>query len=586
MSAAVQPAAPVIRTWRGDVEPWIEAVLDGREIVGDDVLRAVERHTLDLKCGADRGLWFDVDAADARLEFCACLRHVTDALAGQPFVPEPAQAFVLGSVHGWMRDDGSRRYTLAYIEVGKKFGKTFLVAGEGLWGVAFDGIEGARVYSIATKEDQARLSWEPAKRMIELSPELAEIFRVNRGRIIDEASGSYWAPLGRDTNGEDGKNPSMLLVDELHRHPDGDLYNTVHLSMATRSEPLTWIITTAGAGRESFCWSMHKDAENIIRGIAQDDSTFVFIAAKSEKDDWRDPISWKKANPNVGVTVREDFLRAECAKAQRNARLENDFRRFFCNEWTEQAVRWLQMAEWDACSTVPVGDWDAAQAWREEAERELAGETCYSGLDLGRTTDLCADLLVFPPRPGRSFHPREWIILPMFFIPASKCEDNGEADHVPYRVWEQRGFLRVADGNAITSAYLHDEIERFHRPFNVVEIAYDPGCGARDVAIQLLDDGRPVVEYPQSWANISPAAKKLEALILSREIEHGGNPVLRWNAANAAVKIDANENIRPTKAKSQGRIDGIMASIDAIGRAMVAAAPKTSVYETRGVMLL
>lgn len=583
MSATAHEVA--LRSWAATVEPWIEDVLAGRVIVGELVRLAVKRHVEDLTAAPDRGLWFDVEGADDRLAFCELLPHVEGALAGEPFVPEPWQCFVLGSVHGWKRADGRRRFTTGYVEVGKKAGKTFTIAGEGLWGCGFDGEQGAKIFSIATKEDQAKLSWDPARRMIELSDELRGYFRTTRIRIIDDNSNSYWAPLGRDSDSEDGKNPSTLLVDELHRHPDGELFNTVQMSMATREQPLVWIITTAGAGRESFCWSVHQDCERIVRGLARDDSTFAFIATKDAADDWRTETAWRKANPNLGVSVKLEFLQELCEKAKRNPRLENDFRRFFCNEWTEQAVRWIQMAEWDACSEVKAGNWEAAAAWRRAALEALKGERCFTGLDLGRTADLCAISHVFPPRAGRFFMPARWIVIPHFWLPAAKLDpDTGEADGVPFRVWESLGFVTIVEGNAITSTDLEDDIVKFCEPFRVVELPYDPAAGARDVAIKLADHKLAVLEYSQGWQNISPAAKKLESLILLHELEHGGNPVLRWNAANAAVKVDANENLRPTKGQSTGRIDGVSATINGIGRAMVVAPKKRSVYESRGIV--
>lgn len=586
MSAAPQLDL-FVRTWTADVEPWIVGVLDGSVLANDLVRAAVRRHVNDLATGPDRGLWFDVEAADARLAFCALQNHVEGRLAHHGFVPEPAQAFILGSVHGWKRSDGRRRFTTAYIEVGKKFGKTFMISGEGLWLTGFDGEEGAKVFSIATKEEQAKLSWEPARRMIELSEDLQGYYRLNAKRIIDDASGSYWAPLGRDTDSEDGKNPSGLLVDELHRHPDGELYNTVQMSMSTRVQPLVWIITTAGAGRESFCWSVHRDSENIIRGIARDDSTFAFIATRDEDDDWRSETAWRKANPNIGVTVSLEFVQELCEKAKRNPRLENDFRRFYCNEWTETAVRWIKMEEWDACSTVQAGNWEAAEVWRRAALEALRREPCYTGLDLGRTNDLCASVHLFRPRAGRAFLPSKWIVIPHFWLPSAKIDpDTGEADGVPFRTWERLGFLTIVEGNAITSEDLEEDLVKWCDPFRVVELPYDPAAGGRDTAVRLANHKLNVIEFGQGWMNISPAAKKLESLVLLHEIEHGANPVLRWNAGNAAVKTDSNENLRPTKAHSSGRMDGISALINAIGRAMLSPEKKVSVYERRGVIHL
>jgi len=566
--AALDPLDPPVRTW-ADAEAWIEDVRAGRFLVGELVRAAVERHVRDLEEGEARGLWFDVDAANARLEFCASNVHTKDGVTvrvGDPFVPEPWQCFVLGSAHGWKRVDGRRRFTLIYLELGKKNGKTFMLAGEGLWDTAFDGVAGAEVVSIATKEDQARLSWEPAEKMVAFSPELQQVFRVNRGRIIDDETGSVWRVLGSDSKTEDGINPSVVLADEIHRHPDGELFEMCRGSMAARREPLVWATTTAGAGRESFCWSLRTQCEKVVRGLTRDDAVFAFIACPDKGDDWRTETAWRKANPSLGATITLEFLEEECRKAQQNTRLENTFRRYHCNEWTEQLVRWLPMAKWDQCSSVEAGNWEKAAEWRAQLANALAGEQAYSGFDLGRTSDLCAIAHLFPPRKGRLYEPEKWIVLPHFWLPSGKLDpETGEADGVPYREWEKLGFVTIVEGDAIVSDDLEHDVVEFCAPFRLIQVPYDPAAGARDLAVRLQDRGMPMLEYSQGWANISPAAKKLEELILTTKLEHGGNPVLRWNAANAVVKVDSSENLKPQKGKSSGRIDGVSALINAIG---------------------
>lgn len=588
MSTALA-STTVVRTW-ADAEAWITRVIAGEEVVGELVRRAAERHVDDLAHAHERGIYFDAEAANARLEFCSMVRHVTSsagALAREPFVPQPWQCFVLGSVHGWKRENGVRRFTLAYCEVGKKNGKTFMLASEGLWATGFDGEESAEVYSIATKEDQARLSWSPAERMLRFSPDLQRYFESTKKSIFDPETGSAWKPLGSDSDTQDGLNPSCLLVDELHRHPDGELYTTLRLSMAARLQPLTWVITTAGTGRESFCWSVRKQCQDILEKHHADDTVFAFIATLDAGDDWRDESKWRKANPNLDVSVQLDFLREERDKAIRNPRLENSFRRFHANEWVEQITRWLPMHRWDACGSVEAGDLNAAKAWREMAMRALAGEKCYTGLDLGRTSDLTAAVHVFPPRTLRSFLPKKWIVIPQFWLPEAKLDaSSGEGDHVAYKVWADHDFVRLVEGDCTTSDDLFDDVVAFCEPFSPIEIPYDPGAGARDVAVRLATAGLPMFEYSQGWVNISPAAKKLEELVLNGELEHGGNPVLRWNAANVAVKIDANENLRPSKQKSTGRIDGISATINAIGRVIVNAPKAQSATALYGVLIV
>ena len=588
MSTAAIATPKLVRSW-ADAERYIDDVMAGRIVVGELQRLAVERHLRDLEAGHERGLYFDVDAADRRLAMNQLCRHAKSGFAtsaGSVFVPEPWECFVQGSVHGWRRENGTRRFRLAYLEVAKKNGKTFLMATEGLHGCGFDGEDGAEVYSIATKEEQARLSWQPAERMIALSPELQRYFEATRKRIYDAESGSFWAPLGADSKTADGPNPSRLLVDELHAHPDGALYNNMHLSMGSRAQPLTWVSTTAGASRNSFCWSVRQSCVKILKQLKDDDTVFAFICALDDGDDWRDEAVWPKANPNLGVSVNLETMREDCAKAIANPRQENDFRRFKCNEWISQVTRWFSLSKWDRCTAVPAGDLEAAAAWRDAMVETLAGKKCYAGLDLGRTSDLTSAAALFPPwETGLS----QWIALSKSWLPSAKIDDQtGDGDAVPYEVWERYGFVKIIDGDAVTSPELYPEVKAFLAPYRVIKCAYDIGAGARDVAIQLRDDGMEMLEWPQSMVNMSPATKRLETMALAKtpELDHGGNPLLRWALDNVSIKSDSNGNAKPSKSFSTGRIDPLVALIDALGPALTERKTKKSVYETRGAIIL
>ncbi len=576
-------AEPTVRT-SADPDAYVADVLAGRVIVGELVRLAVERHARELERSADPAFPFVFDraAVDRRLALCPLLQHVKGELAGQPFVPEPWQCFVIGSTHGWRRRaDGRRRFTTVYMQVAKKNGKTFVGAGEGLHGLGFDGEDGAEVYSIATKEEQAKLSWQPAKTIVERSAELREVFGTSTKTIYDEETASFWRPLGSDSKKQDGMNPSTLLVDELHAHPNGDLYNNMQMSMAARRQPLTFIMTTAGAGRTSFCYSIRVQCEKVLRGVVQDDTTFAFIAEPDPGDDWRTETAWRKANPNLGVSVKLDFLREQCEAAQRNPRKENDFRRYHCDQWVEQAVRWIPMHRWDACSTVPAWDFEAQVAWHGDALERLAGRRGRGGLDLARTIDLCAAVMLFPPgAPGE-----KWTVVPHFWLPEARLE-NGEADGVPYAVWQRAGLLTVHDGNAIDDTYIEEFVAGWDARYAIEEWAYDPACGGTSLAIRLANRGLSMIEFAQTWKNISPAAKQLEALVERGLLEHGAHPILRWNAANVCARTDANDNIRPAKDKSTGRIDGIAALLNALGRAIHAEEAEISVYESRGLRVI
>lgn len=567
-----------------DVARYCDDVIAGRIVVGELVRLAVERHLRDLERQDTSGFpfYFDEEAANRRLEECALVSHIKGPLAGERFTPAPWQAFILAAVHGWRRSEsGLRRCRVAYVQVAKKNGKTFLLIGEGFHGLGFDGELGAEVYSIATAEEQAKLSWSPARTLLTLYPdrELGRIFEFTTKTIHDESTGSRWAPLGRDSRTHEGKNTSTLLADELHAHPDGELVDNMRAGMAARSQPLTIFTTTAGTGRESYCYGVRAQAEKVLRGISHDETFFAYVAELDKGDDWRDESVWPKANPSLGLSVSLEFLREERDRALANPRLENSFRRYHCDEWVEQVTRWLPMHKWDECSAVPTWNLEAARDWREARLRELRGQRCRAGLDMARTTDLCAFVLLFEPLSESA----PWIPVPWFWIPRAKVDGaTGQADGVPFAVWERLGFVTIHDGDVIDENLVEEDVFQICKPYRLEQLRYDPACGGTGCAIRLADRSLPMVECSQGWETISPASKKLEEIVLARRLDHGANPVLRWNAANVAIKTDSNDNYRPAKDKSTGRIDGIAALIMALSGFLVKQKdrPKPSYYNS------
>jgi phage terminase large subunit-like protein len=328
------------------------------------------------------------------------------------------------------------------------------------------------------------------------------------------------------------------------------------------------MITTAGYDRNSICWEQHEYARRIAEGIVIDPSWLVRIYAASEEDDWTDPAVWRKANPNYGVSVREEFLRRECATAIESPAYQNTFRRLYLNQWTQQETRWIDMGAWDGCGTTAIGD--------------LAGRTCYGGLDLASTTDIAALVLAFPA----SAEGEPVTLLPFFWIPADNMVERERRDRVPYSTWVRHGLVTATPGNVIDYAYIRQQINDLAARYDVREVAFDP-WNATQLSIQLQDDGINMIEMRQGFASLSGPSKELLRLVLAGGLAHGGNPVLRWMADNVTARQDPAGNVKPDKAKSTGRIDGIVAAVMAIGRAATAdPSGGRSVYENRGVLTL
>lgn len=336
-----------------------------------------------------------------------------------------------------------------------------------------------------------------------------------------------------------------------------------------RMQPLYFLITTAGTDTKSICYETHQKAKDIIEGRKIDPTFYPVIYGADEDDDWTDPKVWKKANPSLGITVGIDKVKAACESAKQNPAEENSFRQLRLNQWVKQAVRWMPMEKWDRC----------AFATNED---DLKGRVCYGGLGLSSTTDITAFVLVFPPLDEDD----KYMILPYFWIPEENIDQRVNRDHVPYDVWERQGFLQTTEGNVVHYGYIEKFIERLGERFNIREIAFDR-WGAVQMVQNLEGMGFTVVPFGQGFKDMSPPTKELMKLVLEERIAHGGHPVLRWMMDNIYVRTDPAGNIKPDKEKSTEKIDGAVATVMALDRAIRCGNDTTeSVYDTRGLLFL
>lgn len=509
---------------------------------------ACERHLGDLKA---RAFYFDATAATQAIRFFSELRHYKGQHAGESFALHPAQQFLIGSIYGWKTHAGGpRRFRYAYIEIPRKQGKTTLSAGVGIMGVLEE--PGAEVYSVATKEDQAKIGWRDGRAMIKGSPGLSELLSMRVKEIRFDDRESVWRPLGADSETLDGLNPSLALMDELHAWVNRDLWDVIDDGMGARLQPLIYQITTAGNNKHGICAEQRRHVCNLLEGRVTDDHYFGIIYTIDEGDDPHDPASWAKANPLLGVSKSVEFMKQQSDMAKLLPGKLNAFLNKQLNIWTEQDVRWLSPTAWDACA----GAVDAAA---------LVGTPCIGGLDMAATTDIAA-LVRYFPNDGDGPD----AVLPTFWLPEDTIAERSRRDRVPYDVWARNGLVRVTPGNVVDYDRVRADIVQMHEATPFAELAYDP-WNLTQLATQLQGDGIVMVPFRQGFASMSPAAKELEKRLLGRAFSHGGNDVLRWMAGNVAVEQDAAGNIKPSKRKSTERIDGIVALTMAIGRNMVQA---------------
>ena len=512
--------------------------------------------------------WFDGKAAMiAERFFDRMLVHIEGPMAGQPFVLEPWQRQIVRDLWGWKQVDGRRRYRKVYLEVPRGNGKSTFAAGLALLLLAVDGERSAKVYSAAADKPQAAIVFETAEKMVAASPFLAPRIKPYRNRTMEfPESGSRYITLSSDAYTKHGLNPHGIVFDELHAQPNRELYDVLNTAMGKRRQPLMIMITTAGYDRNSICWEQHEYARQVAEGVIDDPTFYPAIWAAGEDDDWTAPATWRKANPNYGVSVREEFLRQECITALASPAYQNTFRRLYLNQWTSQESRWLDMRAWDACGQAPP---------------DLAGRACYGGLDLATTTDVAAFVLCFPPaKEGEPY----WL-LPHFWVPGDNMIERVRRDRVPYDAWCRDGLMSATSGNVIDYGVIERDIITLGVKYQIKEIAFDR-WGAAQMSQNLTAAGFEMVQMGQGFASMAAPTKEMLRLVLGHQVGHGANPVLRWMADNLVVEQDAAGNVKPSKAKSREKIDGMVAAVMALDRATRNGGEAASVYEERGVLTL
>ena len=432
--------------------------------------------------------------------------------------------------------------------------------------------ERAEVYGCAADRQQASIVFEVAADMVRMCPALSKRVKIlaSTKRIIFLPTNSFYQVLSAEAYSKHGFNIHGVVFDELHTQPNRKLFDVMTKGSGdARTQPLYFLITTAGTDTHSICYETHQKAKDILEGRKVDKTFYPVIYGADESDDWSDPKVWKKANPSLGETITMEKVRAAYESARQNPGEENAFRQLRLNQWVKQAVRWMPMEKWNACSF-------------EVDERELEGRVCYGGLDLSSTTDITAFVLVFPPNDEDD----KYYVLPYFWIPEDNLELRVNRDHVPYDIWKRQGKLETTEGNVVHYGYIEKFIERLGEKYNIREIAFDR-WGAVQMVQNLEGMGFTVVPFGQGFKDMSPPTKELMKLTLEQRIAHGGHPVLSWMMDNIFIRRDPAGNIKPDKEKSTEKIDGAVATIMALDRAIRCGNDTSeSVYNNRGIFVL
>jgi phage terminase large subunit-like protein len=490
-------------------------------------------------------------AGQARYErvvhfFEKILRHSKGGQAGQNFKLLPWQHGVFRELFGRLKPDGTRQHRVGYIELPKKQGKSTTLAGVALYMLLADNEPGAEVYGAASDREQAGIIYREAASMVRASPALSRALEVidSRKTIVHKASNSFYRVLSADAFRAEGLNIHALLFDELHAQRDRRLWDALRYGGAARRQPLLLSITTAGYDRKSICWEQHAYAERCIADPTFDPAFYGCIYAAGPKDDWKDPATWHKANPSLGQTITEESFAADAREAEQSPSKLNAFLRYRLDVWTTQDVRWITPDAWARCGA-PLRD-------------DLEKRTWYAGLDLASTTDLSAFVLISQDDDGT------FDVMPSFWVPMEGAQARAQKDRVDYLGWIRDGFIRATDGNVTDYDVIKRDIVELCQKYNVKQVGLDR-WNATQLATQLQGEGVEVVAFGQGYGSMSSPSKQFETLVLSEKMRHAGHPVLSWMAANVAVQSDHQGNIKPSKAKSTERIDGIVSLVMALG---------------------
>ena len=535
--------------------------------------------------------WFDAAAADAACAFFPeNLFFTTGEWAGRPFVLTKWEAEdVIRNTFGWKRQDGTRRFRRVFVWIPRKNGKTELAAGVGMLLLVGDGEPGAQVLSIATDKLQASICFDKAVQMLGYSEPLQPHLHAYKNAMLCPAITGTFRPLSGIPKGKHGLNMSGMVGDEVHEWDNDRLYQFVHQSSAGRRQPLEFLISTAGE-MSGYGFEAWKECQGIIDGSIVDPETLVIVYAadpdqdKADPEYWKQPSTWAAANPTYPTSPKHDYLVAECRKAQRLPRLENDFKRYHLNLWVEQTTRWIPMELWNDCGAPPEdraglrarreaildGTWQpptngpaifvprANDRWKGFRER-FKGRRAFAGGDLSSTKDLSCIAWVFPPIAGEELV----TVVPRFYCPRLTLKERVKSDKVPYDLWESQGALQTTPGNAIDYDFIKADILNDAGHFRLETIAFDRFLSTQ-IAIQLNEEGLDARQMGQGFVSMSEPSKALETYLLDLELDHGGHPVMTFCARNAAIATDPAGNIKPDKSKSTERIDGVVATVNAL----------------------
>jgi len=591
---------------------YIDDVLSGKVLACRFTKLCVQRHLDDLQHGKERGLVFNREKAAHAVKFFSFLKlWKGKEYEGKEFTLGSHFVFMIWVLMGWYRADGRRRFRRAYLELGRKSAKTTIAAGLASYFFIADGEEGAEVYSAAVTRDQAKLVWTNIKNLTKTSGFAKKITYFTHNLSVQETN-SKCEPLSSDAKSLDGLDTHFASLDELHAHPTREVHDLISDSIGARSQPMILIITTAGFNQTGICYETREYLTQILKGTIQDDSFFGVIYTLDTKkdwpdlkerkeggegereDDWTDEDTWVKAVPGLlgisssgkrygidkkgipipGYMTKIEDLRDKARIAEKMPSWQNNFLTKRLNIWTQQENRWIDLATWDQNNIRPV------------TEETCAGRTCYGGIDLSAVSDLTIWVMLFPDSENKELLD----ILIRVWCPEARLSDTRNKYREQYQSWKKQGYLLTTAGDAMDYDFIRAQIISDSLQFKISSISVDRLFQGYEFSQKLDDElggsekDPKVIACGMGYLSMAGPCQEFERRLLGLKLNHGGNPVLRWMADNVSISTDPAGNKKPSKATSQGKIDGIIGILLGLDRLLRNPGDTTSIYETRGII--
>lgn len=520
---------------------YAEDVTSGKIVAGELIKKACARFLADLD---DPRFDFRAEVVERAVNFVHLLHHFTGKSNGKPFDLEPWQAFVVANIVGfyWAGTD-NRRFSSSYIEVARKNGKSSLAAALCLYFLVADHEGGAEVLLCANSKDQAKICFDMCRNYASTIDPKGTLLRAFRADIFFDATKSRLKVLAADDSKLDGFNCSFGLIDEYHAAKNSRVRDVIKSSMGMRQNPHLCTITTAGFDKSLPCYALRSVAVEILNGLKTDDEMFIAIYSLDDGDDWTDEKVWKKANPNLDVTVTSKYIRGQVQQAKNNPSEETSTITKNLNKWMDTADVWIP-------------EHYIIDASHDFDQKQFAGELCYVGVDLGSTSDLTA-VAKLVVKDGIYY---VWVD---YYIPEMTLMERAEKEQ--YRYWKRHGMVKVTGGNVTDYDAITTDILRLSDVTDIVWIGYDK-WNATQWAIDATEKGLPLSEYSQAIGNFNKPTKELERLLLSGKVVLMNNDITRFCFRNVALKFDHNGNCKPNKGlDASKKIDGVIAIITALG---------------------